>query len=62
MLIEFIDSRKYANTIPRPFGVRYNPYTESVEVLDSKPQIERLMHNLCMDFQTLQNSFQLLSL
>lgn len=53
-------NRKYANTIPRPFGVRYNPYTQSIEVLDSKPQIENLMHNLNMEFQTLHNAFKVL--
>ncbi|CAH1389284.1 unnamed protein product [Nezara viridula] len=34
---------KYAKTVPRNFGVRYNPYTQSVEVLDSKPQVQELM-------------------
>ncbi|XP_055324781.1 protein henna isoform X2 [Sitodiplosis mosellana] len=52
---------KYANTIPRPFGVRYNPYTQSIEVLDSKPQIENLMHNLSMEFQVLHNAFKVLA-
>ncbi|XP_063228625.1 protein henna-like [Bacillus rossius redtenbacheri] len=33
---------KFAQTIPRPFGVRYNAYTQSIELLDSAPQIERL--------------------
>jgi len=51
---------KYANTIPRPFGVRYNPYTQSIEVLDSKPQIQNLMYELNMEFQTLQNAFKVL--
>lgn len=54
--------RKYANTIPRPFGVRYNPYTQSIEVLDSKHQIEDLMHNLTAEFQTLQNAFRVMQI
>lgn len=33
---------EYAATIPRPAVFRYNPYTESVETLDSKPQIRSL--------------------
>lgn len=49
---------KFANTIPRPFGVRYNAYTQSIELLDSKNQIEDLMSNLTMEFQTLQNAFR----
>lgn len=52
--------RKYANQIPRPFGVRYNAYTQSIEVLDSKHQIESLMHDISMEFQILQNSFRVL--
>lgn len=52
--------RKYAETIPRPYGVRYNAYTQSIEVLDSKPQIENLMHSLNMEFQTLHNAFRVL--
>nr|AAA69513.1 phenylalanine hydroxylase (pah) [Drosophila melanogaster] len=47
---------KFANSIPRPFGVRYNAYTQSVEVLDSKPQISNLMDNINSEFQILQNA------
>jgi len=50
--------KKYADLIPRPFGVRYNAYTQSIEILDSKPQVENLMHNLNSEFQTLQNAFK----
>jgi len=50
--------KKYAELIPKPFGVRYNAYTQSIEILDSKPQVENLMHNLNMEFQTLQNAFK----
>lgn len=49
---------KFANTVPRPFGVRYNSYTESIEVLDSKHQIENLMDNVNSEFQILQNAFK----
>ncbi|TDG44453.1 hypothetical protein AWZ03_009149 [Drosophila navojoa] len=47
---------KFANSIPRPFGVRYNAYTQSVEVLDSKHQISNLMNNINAEFQILQNA------
>ncbi|KAL7732540.1 hypothetical protein ACLKA6_019175 [Drosophila palustris] len=47
---------KFANSIPRPFGVRYNAYTQSIEVLDSKPQINNLMNNINCEFQILQNA------
>ena len=54
--------RKFAYAIPRPFGVRYNAYTQSIEVLDSKHQIDGMMSNLTTEFQTLQNAFQKLNI
>lgn len=53
---------KFANSIPRPFGVRYNAYTQSIEVLDSKHQIANLMNNINSEFQTLQNAVQKLKI
>uniref|UniRef100_A0A0V0GDJ7 phenylalanine 4-monooxygenase n=1 Tax=Triatoma dimidiata TaxID=72491 RepID=A0A0V0GDJ7_TRIDM len=40
---------KYAQTIPRNFGVRYNAYTQSVEVLDSKTQVKELLQKTGQD-------------
>uniref|UniRef100_A0A3Q3FZN7 phenylalanine 4-monooxygenase n=1 Tax=Kryptolebias marmoratus TaxID=37003 RepID=A0A3Q3FZN7_KRYMA len=34
--------RKFASTITRPFSVRYNPYTQSIEVLDNTQQLTNL--------------------
>ncbi|XP_063303275.1 phenylalanine-4-hydroxylase isoform X1 [Pelobates fuscus] len=34
--------RKFAAIIPRPFSVRYNPYTQSIEVLDNVQQLKNL--------------------
>uniref|UniRef100_A0A336M311 phenylalanine 4-monooxygenase n=1 Tax=Culicoides sonorensis TaxID=179676 RepID=A0A336M311_CULSO len=49
---------KYANNyIPRPFGVRYNPYTQSIEVLDSKHQLSQLMRHITLEFDILQNAY-----
>lgn len=31
--------RKFAQKIPRKFGVRYNPYTQRIEVIERKEQI-----------------------
>ncbi|CAF4404853.1 unnamed protein product [Rotaria sp. Silwood2] len=31
--------RQYALTIPRPFSVHYNPYTQTIEVINGKEQI-----------------------
>ncbi|XP_030070257.1 phenylalanine-4-hydroxylase isoform X2 [Microcaecilia unicolor] len=38
--------RKFASTIPRPFSVRYNPYTQSIEVLDSAQQLKNLADSI----------------
>ena len=33
--------REFAATMARPFSVRYNPYTETIEVLDTKEKLVR---------------------
>ena len=38
--------RQYAMTIPRPFSVHYNPYTQSIEVIDGKEQIVNMVRTL----------------
>ncbi|NP_001191619.1 tryptophan 5-monoxygenase [Aplysia californica] len=38
--------RQFASTIKRPFAVRYNPYTESVDVLDSTRCIATVVSEL----------------
>ncbi|XP_018570105.1 protein henna isoform X1 [Anoplophora glabripennis] len=49
---------KFASTIPRSFGVRYNAYTQSIEVLDSKPQIQRLVNNISSEISILMDSMK----
>ncbi|CAG0915916.1 unnamed protein product [Notodromas monacha] len=46
-------SLKYATTIQRPFMVHYDPYTESVQILNSKNQIENLIRNMSYDVNQL---------
>lgn len=50
--------RKFASTIQRPFGVRYNPYTSSVEVLSSAEKIAGLMSELRGDLCIVHNALQ----
>ncbi|CAG5927376.1 unnamed protein product [Menidia menidia] len=38
--------RKFAATIPRPFSVRYNPYTQSIEVLDNPQRLMNLADSI----------------
>lgn len=45
--------RKFARTIPKQFGIRYNPYTQNVQVLDSKLQLQELANNISNELQIL---------
>lgn len=38
--------RAYSLTIPRPFSVRYNAYTQNVEVINNKEQIINLTRTI----------------
>uniref|UniRef100_A0AAQ4QIL5 Phenylalanine-4-hydroxylase n=1 Tax=Gasterosteus aculeatus aculeatus TaxID=481459 RepID=A0AAQ4QIL5_GASAC len=38
--------RKFVATIPRPFTVRYNAYTQSIEVLDNSQQLRNLADSI----------------
>jgi len=47
----------FASTIPRPFGVRYDPYTQTIQLLDSKRQIQKLITNINSEIRTLIDAF-----
>jgi len=47
----------FSSTIPRPFGVRYDPYTQSIQLLDSKRQIQKLITNINTEIRTLIDAF-----
>jgi len=47
----------FAATIPRPFGVRYDPYTQTIQLLDSKRQIQKLIANINSEIRTLVDAF-----
>ncbi|XP_076444610.1 protein henna-like isoform X2 [Babylonia areolata] len=55
----FVDAkekvRAFADTIPRPFSVRYNAYTQSVEVLNSKAQVITLAKSIRGDLTLLED-------
>ncbi|CAG8610679.1 9215_t:CDS:10 [Funneliformis mosseae] len=50
--------REFAKTLNRPFSVRYNPYTESIEVLDNKEKIIRYTQNIKSDMTTLIDALE----
>ncbi|CAB1345952.1 unnamed protein product [Coregonus sp. 'balchen'] len=50
--------RKFADTIPRPFSVRYNAYTQSIEVLDNTQQLRNLADNISGEIGILCNALR----
>ncbi|KAA0183685.1 hypothetical protein HAZT_HAZT008811 [Hyalella azteca] len=48
---------EFAATIPRPFSVRYNPYTQSIETLDSKYQIKELLRTIGNDLKLFSEAY-----
>jgi len=53
--------REFANTCSRPFSVRYNAYTESIEILDSKEKVLRYAQSIKTDMLTLVDALEKLS-
>ncbi|KAF0306970.1 Protein henna [Amphibalanus amphitrite] len=43
----------FAATIPRPFSVRYDPYTQQVITLDTRPQVEELIRDINSEMKVL---------
>ncbi|KAG7165794.1 Tryptophan 5-hydroxylase 1-like 1 [Homarus americanus] len=50
--------RAYVSKIQRPFGVRYNPYTMSVEILSNAEKIAALVSELRGDLCIVRNALQ----
>lgn len=50
--------RTFAATIPRPFSVRYDPYTQRVEVLDNTQQLKILADSINSEFGILCHALQ----
>ncbi|XP_048011310.1 phenylalanine-4-hydroxylase [Megalobrama amblycephala] len=50
--------RKFAATIPRPFTVHYNPYTQSIEVLDNTQQLKNLADSISGEISILCNALR----
>uniref|UniRef100_A0AAQ4PPN0 Tyrosine hydroxylase 2 n=1 Tax=Gasterosteus aculeatus aculeatus TaxID=481459 RepID=A0AAQ4PPN0_GASAC len=50
--------RRYSATIKRPFAVRYDPFTCSVEVLDQPGKIQDSLSRLRGDLKTLQSALE----
>lgn len=50
--------RNFASTIPLPFSVRYNSYTQSIEVLDNVQQLKNLADNISSEMETLRSALK----
>uniref|UniRef100_A0A0N5C9T5 phenylalanine 4-monooxygenase n=1 Tax=Strongyloides papillosus TaxID=174720 RepID=A0A0N5C9T5_STREA len=48
--------KEWASTIPKDFQVRYNPYTQSVEVLEDLHAVKILVRDIKSDLSTLENA------
>lgn len=48
--------REFCSTIKRPFGLHYNPYTQSVEILSNTRKIMALVSELKGDICTIRNA------
>uniref|UniRef100_A0A669E2X7 Tyrosine hydroxylase 2 n=1 Tax=Oreochromis niloticus TaxID=8128 RepID=A0A669E2X7_ORENI len=53
--------RKYSANIKRPFTVRYDPFTCSVEVLDQPSKIQNALSQMREDLKTLHSALEKLS-
>lgn len=56
-----INFRAFAESIQRPFGVRYNPYTQSVEVLSNAQKITALVRELRGDICIVSSAIKKIS-
>lgn len=48
--------REFARSIPRPFSVRYNPYTQTIEVIKDKTSLEKVLSDVRYDLDVLQDA------
>lgn len=48
----------FAQTIPRPFSIRYNPYTQSIDTIDNKNQIVHMVREVKNELSVLENALK----
>ena len=48
--------RLFAAKMPRPFSVRYNPFTQSLDVLESKDDLTRFGKDLQTELGSFMNA------
>ncbi|KAJ1966992.1 hypothetical protein H4R35_006843 [Dimargaris xerosporica] len=50
--------REFARSLHRPFDVRYDPYSQTIEVLDSKDKVTRYAQSISADMQVLTHALE----
>ncbi|KAJ2371911.1 hypothetical protein H4S02_009384, partial [Coemansia sp. RSA 2611] len=50
--------REFNSMMRRPFQVRYNPYTQSVEVLDTKDKVQHFARTIRNEMQLLASALE----
>lgn len=58
LIRSYLFLRAFASTIQRPFGVRYNPYTQSVDILSNAQKIAALVSELRGDLCIVRNALK----
>ncbi|XP_065910722.1 phenylalanine-4-hydroxylase-like [Dysidea avara] len=53
--------KAFAATIPKPFSLRYDPYTQSVEILDNKAALTKVARDIQTDADLLQKAIEKMS-
>ena len=54
--------RAFAATLDRPFGVRYDPFTQTIQVLDSLEKVQQLAHSISREMNILTDAIQKMAL
>lgn len=55
-----ISLREFASTIPKSFKARYDPYTQRIELLDTKTQILKNMRGVGREIRSLTEAMSIL--
>lgn len=53
--------RKYVSYLKRPFDVRYDPYTQSIQVLDNVKELGKLSEKIRADIDVLSGALDKLN-
>lgn len=59
--ILFFLNRKYALQIKKPFSLHYDPFTSSVDILDSSQKVKEIISYLKDELKNLCQAFEKLS-